>query len=63
MEKQMKVSRKKFFISLSAVLITSAAVFSNPVNIFRNRKSSAVKLSVKESPFSVKRNSTGALHG
>ncbi len=59
----MKVSRKKFFISLSAVLITGAAILSNPIKLLFNKKSSVAKISVKENPYAVKRNSTGAING
>lgn len=58
----MKSSRKKFFISLSAVLVTGAVVLSNPVKLLFNKKSMVAKISVKENPYAVKRNSTGALH-
>ena len=59
----MKVSRKKFFISMTAVIITGAAIISNPIKFIMKKKSSAAKISVKEHPYAVKRNSTGAVNG
>ena len=59
----MKVSRKKFFISMSAVVITGAAILSNPLKYFMKKNNTVVKIIIKENPSSVKRNWTGALHG
>ncbi|MFA6598245.1 MAG: hypothetical protein WCS69_11010 [Ignavibacteriaceae bacterium] len=59
----MKVSRKKFFISMTAVIVTGAAILSNPIKYFIKQNNGAAKIKIKENPNAVKRNSTGALHG
>jgi len=63
MEDRMKVSRKKFFISLSAVLITGVSVFSNPMKLLGEKRSKGTRIIIKENPNAVKRNSTGAVNG
>jgi len=59
----MKLSRKKFFVSLGAAVIAGTAVLSNPVKLFFNKKSKPVRITIKENPDAVKRNSTGAVNG
>ena len=62
-EEKMKLSRKKFFVSLGAVVIAGTAVLSNPVKLLFNKKSNVNKINIKENPNAVKRNSTGAVNG
>ena len=59
----MKVSRKKFFISLSTAMIAGVSVFSNPVKLLLGGKKISEKILVKENPYAVKRNPTGAVNG
>lgn len=59
----MKVSRKKFFISMTAVVVTGAAVLSNPLKYLMRKDNTVAKITIKENPNAVKRNSTGVLHG
>ena len=62
-EEKMKLSRKKFFVSLGAVVIAGTAALSNPVKLLFNKKSNVNKIKIKENPNAVKRNSTGAVNG
>jgi len=62
-EEKMKLSRKKFFVSLGAVVIAGTAALSNPVKLLFNKKSNVNKINIKENPNAVKRNSTGAVNG
>jgi len=59
----MKMSRKKFVVSLGAAVAAGAMILSNPIKLFATKKAVSRKISVKENPDAVKRNSTGALHG
>jgi len=62
-EEKMKLSRKKFFVSLGAVVIAGTAALSNPVKLLFNKKSNVNKIKIKKNPNAVKRNSTGAVNG
>ncbi len=59
----MKLSRKKFFISFGAAVIAGTAVLSNPVKLLFSKKSKTGRITIKENPNAVKRNSTGAVNG
>jgi len=59
----MKVTRKKFFISLGAVMVAGSAVLSNPVKFLFKKTKTSSKITVKENPNAVKRNSTGRING
>lgn len=47
---------------MTAVVATGAAVLSNPLKYLMKKNNSVAKITIKENPNAVKRNSTGALH-
>jgi len=48
---------------MTAVVVTGAAVLSNPLKYLMRKDNTVAKITIKENPNAVKRNSTGVLHG